>query len=93
MKRDIAKFVAQCLVCQQIKARHQQLVGSLQPLAISEWKWEHIVMDFVIGLPRSLGGNNVIWVIIDQLTKSAHFLPMKITFSWSDYLICMSRRL
>ncbi|RVW79757.1 Transposon Ty3-G Gag-Pol polyprotein [Vitis vinifera] len=81
MKHDIAQFVAQCLVCQQVKAEHQRPVGSLQPLAIPEWKWEHITMDFVIGLPRTLGGNNVIWVIVDRLTKSAHFLPMKVNFS------------
>ncbi|RVW41427.1 Retrovirus-related Pol polyprotein from transposon 17.6 [Vitis vinifera] len=53
MKRDIAQFVAQCLVCQQVKAEHQRPEGSLQPLAIPEWKWEHITMDFVIGLPRT----------------------------------------
>ena len=56
MKRDIAQFVAQCLVCQQVKAEHQRLAGSLQPLSIPEWNWEHITMDFVIGLPRTLGG-------------------------------------
>ena len=38
-------------------------------------------MDFVIGLPRTLGGNNPIWIIVDRLTKSAHFLPMKVNFS------------
>ncbi|RVW79623.1 Transposon Ty3-I Gag-Pol polyprotein [Vitis vinifera] len=81
MKRDIAQFVAQCLVCQRVKAEHQRPAGSLQPLAIPEWKWEHITMDFVIGLPRTLGGNNAIWVIVDRLTKSAHFLPMKVNFS------------
>ena len=81
MKRDIAQFVAQCLVCQQVKAEHQRPTGSLQPLAILEWKWEHNTMDFVIGLLRTLGGNNSIWVIVDRLTKSAHFLPMKVNFS------------
>ncbi|RVW58539.1 Transposon Ty3-I Gag-Pol polyprotein [Vitis vinifera] len=81
MKRDIAQFVAQCLVCQQVKAEHQRPVGFLQPLSIPEWKWEHITMDFVTGLPRTLGGNNAIWVIVDRLTKSAHFLPMKVNFS------------
>ena len=64
-----------------MKAEHQRLAGSLQPLSIPEWKWEHITMDFVIGLPRTLGGNNTIRVIVDRLTKSAHFLPMKINFS------------
>ena len=55
MKRDVAQFVAQCLVCQQLKAKHQQPTGSLQPLFIHEWKWEHITMDFVTRLPRTLG--------------------------------------
>ena len=81
MKRDIAQFVAQCLVCQQVKGEHQRPAGFLQPLFILEWKWEHITMDFVTGLPRTLGGNNAIWVIVDRLTKSAHFLPMKVNFS------------
>ena len=80
MKRDIAQYVAYCLVCQQVKAQHQRPVGSLQPLAILEWKWEHITMDFETGL-RTLGGNNAIWVIVDRLTKSTHFLPMKVNFS------------
>ncbi|RVX07100.1 Transposon Ty3-I Gag-Pol polyprotein [Vitis vinifera] len=81
MKRDITQFVAQCLVCQQVKVERQRPVRFLQPLSIPEWKWEHITMDFVTGLPRTLEGNNVIWVIVDQLTKSAHFLPMKVNFS------------
>ena len=84
MKRDVAQFVAQCLVCQQVKAKHQWPAGSLQPLSIPEWKWEHITMDFVTGLPRNLEGNNDIWVIVDRLTKSSHFLPMKVNF-------CMNR--
>ncbi|RVW79287.1 Transposon Ty3-I Gag-Pol polyprotein [Vitis vinifera] len=63
------------------QAEHQRPAGSLQPLVIPEWKWEHITMDFMIGLPRTLGGNNAIWVIVDRLTKSAHFLPMKVNFS------------
>ena len=59
MKQDIMQFVAQCLVCRQVKAEHQRPARFLQPLSIPEWKWEHITMDFVIGLPRILGGNNV----------------------------------
>ena len=68
-------------MCQQVKAEHQRPIGSLQSLAIPKWDWEHITMDFFIGLPRSLGDNNVIWVIVDRLTKSVHFLPMKVNFS------------
>ena len=64
-----------------MKAEHQRPAGFLQPLSIPEWKWEHITMDFVTGLPRTLGGDNAIWVIVDPLTKSAHFLPMKVNFS------------
>ena len=45
MKREIAQFVAQCLVCQQVKAKHQRPAGLLQPLDITVWKWEHITMD------------------------------------------------
>ena len=55
MKRDIAQYVAQCLVCQQVKAEHQQPTGSLQPLVIPEWKWEHLTMDFMTRLPRTWG--------------------------------------
>ena len=64
-----------------VKVEHQRPTGSLQPLFIPEWKWEHITIDFVTRLPRTLGGNNTIWVIVDRLTKSAHFLPMKFNFS------------
>ncbi|OMP06578.1 reverse transcriptase [Corchorus capsularis] len=77
MKREIAEFVARCLICQQVKAEHQKPTGTLQPLPIPQWKWEHITMDFVVGLPRTQAGNNVIWVIVDRLTKAAHFLPIR----------------
>ncbi|WCJ18415.1 Transposon Tf2-9 polyprotein [Euphorbia peplus] len=81
MKREIAEYVSRCLSCQQVKAEHQRPVGTLQPLAIPEWKWEHITMDFASGLPRTQHGNDAIWVIVDRLTKSAHFLPVKVSFS------------
>ena len=51
MKRDVVEFVTRCLVCQQVKVEHQRPSGTLQPLLIPKWKWEHITMDFVIGLP------------------------------------------
>ncbi|GKV40242.1 hypothetical protein SLEP1_g47911 [Rubroshorea leprosula] len=54
MKREIARFVSQCLTCQKVKAKHQRLLGKLQPLPILQWKWENITMDFVTGLPRTL---------------------------------------
>ena len=77
MKKDVADFVVRCLTCQQVKAEHQAPSGMLQPLSIPEWKWEKITMDFVTGLPRTLKGYNAVWVIVDRLTKTAHFLPIK----------------
>jgi len=53
MKREIAQYVAKCLVCQKIKIEHQKTAGLLQPLPIPEWKWEHITIDFVTALPHS----------------------------------------
>jgi hypothetical protein len=81
MKREIAQFVEQCLTCQQVKVEHQRPSGLLQSLPIPEWKWEHISMDFVSGLPRSPKGHDAIWVIVDRLTKSAHFIPIRMNYS------------
>jgi hypothetical protein len=53
MKIDVSKYVAACEVCQRVKAEHKRPAGLLKPLEIPEWKWEHITMDFVVGLPRS----------------------------------------
>ncbi|SPT20120.1 unnamed protein product [Triticum aestivum] len=75
MKREIAQFVNECDVCRRVKAEHQRPAGLLQPLAIPEWKFDHIEMDFVTGFPKSKRGNDAIFVVIDKLTKVAHFLP------------------
>ena len=77
MKKEIAEFIAKCLTCQQIKAEHQAPSGKLQYLSIPEWKWEKITMDFIVGLPHTFRKHDVVWVIIDRLTKSAHFLPIQ----------------
>ena len=77
MKREIAQFVNECDVCRRVKAEHQRPAGLLQPLAIPEWKFDHIEMDFVTGFPKSKRGNDAIFVVIDKLTKVAHFLPIK----------------
>ena len=81
MKRDIAAFIACCDSCQRIKAEHQRPAGLLQPNKIPEWKWDEIGMDFIVGLPRSRHGNDAIWVITDRLTKVAHFIPVKTTYT------------
>ena len=79
LKRSIAQYVARCLTCQQVKGERKKPGGELQPLEIPNWKWEDISMDFVSGLPRTRGRNDSIWVIVDRLTKSAHFLPVRKT--------------
>ncbi|GJX36051.1 reverse transcriptase domain-containing protein [Tanacetum coccineum] len=81
MKADIATYVSKCLTCAKVKAEHQKPSGLLQQPEIPVWKWERITMDFVSGLPRTPSGYDTIWVIVDRLTKSAHFLPMKKTDS------------
>nr|GFA41529.1 putative nucleotidyltransferase, ribonuclease H [Tanacetum cinerariifolium] len=83
MKRDVATFVSRCLVCQQFKIEHQRASGLLQPLDILVWKWEEISMDFVTGLPRTQRRHDAIWVVVDRLTKSAHFLPIRKDYSVS----------
>ncbi|GKD21855.1 retrotransposon protein, putative, ty3-gypsy subclass [Tanacetum coccineum] len=76
MKHDVARFVAKCLTCQQVKIKHQRTSGLLQPLDILTWKWEKISMHFVMRLPHTFKKNDAIWVVVDRLTKSAHFLPI-----------------
>ncbi len=81
MRREIAEYVALCDVCQRVKAEHQKPAGLLQPLKIPEWKWEEIGMDFITGLPRTSAGHDSIWVVVDRLTKVAHFIPVKTTYT------------
>ena len=81
MKKDIAKFVYKCLVCQQVKAEHRKPPGLLVPLPILKWKWCHIIIDFVTELPQAFQGLDTVWVVVDRLTKSAHFLPIQINYS------------
>ncbi|GJY10907.1 putative reverse transcriptase domain-containing protein [Tanacetum coccineum] len=81
MKADIATYVSKCLTCAKVKAEHQKPSGLLQQPKIPVWKWERITMDFVSGLQRTPSGYDTIWVIVDRLIKSAHFLPMKKTDS------------
>jgi IS30 family transposase len=81
MKRDIAEYISLCDTCQRVKAEYQRPAGLLQPLKIPEWKWEEIGIDFIVGLPRTQAGYDSIWVIVDRLTKVAHFISVKITYS------------
>ncbi|KAJ9556252.1 LOW QUALITY PROTEIN: hypothetical protein OSB04_010866 [Centaurea solstitialis] len=77
MKRDVARYVERCLTCLRVKAEHQRPHGKLQPLDIPVWKWEHITMDLITKLPRTSRSYDAIWVIVDRLTKSAHFIAIR----------------
>nr|GEU97051.1 putative reverse transcriptase domain-containing protein [Tanacetum cinerariifolium] len=81
MKRDIAIYVSKCLTCSKVKAEHQRPSGLLQQPEIPKWKWDTITMDFNTNLPRSKNGHGMIWVIVDRLTKSAHYLAIKEDYS------------
>ncbi|WVZ52365.1 hypothetical protein U9M48_003434 [Paspalum notatum var. saurae] len=85
MKREITKYVSKCDVCQRVKADHLKPAGMLQPLKVPAWKWEDVHMDFIVGLPRTPKGYDSIWVIVDSLTKSAHFLPVKTHYTATTY--------
>ncbi|GJR79112.1 putative reverse transcriptase domain-containing protein [Tanacetum coccineum] len=79
MKADIATYVCKCLTCAKVKAEHQRPSGLLVQPEIPQWKWDNITMDFVTKLPKSSQGYDTIWVIVDRLTKSAIFVPMRET--------------
>nr|GFB38939.1 putative reverse transcriptase domain-containing protein [Tanacetum cinerariifolium] len=85
MKRDITEYVSKCLTCSKIKFEHQKPSGVLQQPKIPEWKWEKIMMDLVTKLPKSSSGHDVIWVVVDRLTKSAHFLPIREDYKTENY--------
>ncbi|KAL0540951.1 hypothetical protein IC582_020977 [Cucumis melo] len=79
MKQEIAEYVDRCLICQQVKPVKHSPGGFLNPLPVPEWKWEHITIDFLFGLPRTSSGHDGIWVIVDRLTKTTRFIPIKAT--------------
>ena len=85
MKREIAKYVSECDTCRRVKASHLKVAGTLQPLPIPSWKWEDISMDFIVGLPKTPHGHDSIWVIVDRLTKTAHFIPVKTAYTAVKY--------
>ena len=77
MKADIAGHVMCYDIYNRIKAKHQRPAGLLKPLDVPIWKWESISMDFIVGLPRAMKGHDSIWVIVDRLTKVAHFISVR----------------
>ncbi|GJW04181.1 putative reverse transcriptase domain-containing protein, partial [Tanacetum coccineum] len=79
MKADIATYVSKCLTYARVKAEHQRPSGLLVQPEIPQWKWDNITMDFVTKLPKLSQGYDTIWVIVDRITKSAIFVPMRET--------------
>ncbi|KAJ0499074.1 putative nucleotidyltransferase, Ribonuclease H [Helianthus annuus] len=95
MKKDIVAIVLKCLTCSKVKVEHQRPSGLLEQPEIPAWKWESIAVDFITKLPRTSSGHDSIWVIIDRLTKSAHFFPIredykvdKLAHIYTDEVIC-----
>jgi hypothetical protein len=84
MKKEIAEYIARCMECQKVKAKHRHPAGLLQALPIPEWKWEVITMDFITGLPRTSKLHDSIMVMVDKLTKATHFIPLKTTHKAAD---------
>ena len=85
MKRQVGDFVQRCLTSQQVRVAHQKPTGLLQPLEVVEWKWEHVTMDFVTHLPRTQRRHDVVWVIVDRITKSVDFLAVQMTFTLEEF--------
>ena len=81
MKSDVSDFETKCMVCQRVKVKHQVPSGLLHPIRMPEWKWDRITMDFVVGLPLTGRKHDSFWVVVDQLTELAHFLPVRTDYS------------
>jgi hypothetical protein len=79
MKREIVEYITRCMECQEVKTEHRHPTILLQPLPIPEWKWEVVTMDFIMGLPKIDKLHDSIMVVVDKLTKAAHFIPLKTT--------------
>ena len=86
MKKDIAEYVSKCLTCQQVKVEHQVPSGLLNLIPIPQWKWDNITMNFVSSFSLTQKKHDSVWVIVDKLTKSAHFLPVRLNYSM-DWLV------
>ena len=79
--------------CQKVKAEHRHPTGLLHPLPIPEWKWDVVTMDFITGLPRTSKKHDSILVVVDKLTKAAHFIPLKTTHIATDVVDIFLKKL
>jgi hypothetical protein len=85
MKRETTRYVFECDSCRKVKADYVKPGGLLQPLSIPEWKWNDISMDLIVGLPLMACKFDLIWVIMNRLSKSAHFLPIHTRYDAQRY--------
>jgi hypothetical protein len=86
MKREVARYVFECDTCRKVKADYMKHGGLLQPLSIPDWKWDDISMDFIVSLPLMARKFDPIWVIVDRLSKSAHFIPVNTKYRVEKYV-------
>jgi hypothetical protein len=86
MKREAAHYVFECDTWQKVKADYMKPGGMLQPLSILEWKWDNISIDFIVGLPMTARKFDSFWVIVDRLSKSAHFIPVHTCYDARRYV-------
>jgi hypothetical protein len=77
--------VLECGTCIKVKVDYIKPGGLLQPLSIPSWKWDGISMDFIVGMPLTSRNFDSIWVIVDQLTKSSHFIPINTNYNAQKY--------
>jgi hypothetical protein len=86
MKHAATRYVSECDTCRKVKADYMKPGGLLQPLSIQEWKWDDISMDFIMGLPATARKFDLIWVIVDRLSKSTHFIPINTNYRVQKYV-------
>jgi hypothetical protein len=86
MKHEVARYVSECDTCRKVKADYMKPKGLLQLLSILEWKWDNISMDFIVGLPMTARKFDSIWVIVDRLSKSAHFIRVNTKYRVEKYV-------
>jgi hypothetical protein len=79
LKKEIVEYIAICMECQKVKDEHRHPVGLLQALPIPKWKWDVVTMDFITGFPRTSKQHDSIMLVVEKLTKAAHFVPLKTT--------------
>jgi hypothetical protein len=85
MKHEAARYVFECDTCRKVKADYMKSGGLLQPLSIPECKWDDISKDFIVGLPMPAHKFDSIWVIINRLSKSTHFIPVNTNYKVQKY--------